>query len=425
MMISMLGVMTASAGVVNFAKYSPTAGASKTITVSITATASSIAIKSVTCGGVFSGSKATGWKDSDTGLNKRITATAKINVKVSSTAKPNDIGTITVSYEIGKDDASETKGTESKQYKVVAKSTSTPKPAANSQPKAAAAPTEWDIAEQSVTKIQSEGDISIDIKEDPMVPANVLGALREKKCTLTLNFGSYTCTIDGKSLGALGDNQKPIDLSMKMQRDDKFSDAVGGGDAYQLHFAHKGPFPGKFTYSFKAEGSSPGDLLYLYYYYNQSGVVQGMQSAVVGDDGYVSFDIYHCSSYFVAKSPVEGAMGADFAIDAKYSQQLAEAKAASAELESQLTEANAALAAAEAAQPESAEPGQPEANPNTADPAMLGASAMAPIEKLFGVPYGALIAGMLGVAMLSVLLTMVFCRAGIFKKREKPRTDII
>ena len=33
-----------------------------------------------------------------------------------------------------------------------------------------------------------------------------------------------------------------------------------------------------------------------------------MQSAVVDEDGYVSFEIYHCSSYFVSDTIVEDAM---------------------------------------------------------------------------------------------------------------------
>ena len=133
-----------------------------------------------------------------------------------------------------------------------------------------------------------------------------LSALKQKQSIITLDFGTYTCTIDGALLGSLPDEMPPIDLSMSMTKDASLSHAAGNKDSYQLHFAHSGVLPGVFGYSFPAATHQPGDTLYLYYYYDTSGIIEYKHSATVDENGWVTFDIYHCSSYFVTDVPLDG-----------------------------------------------------------------------------------------------------------------------
>jgi hypothetical protein len=206
--------------------------------------------------------------------------------------------------------------------------------------------------------------------------------------------------------------------------DEAFSTAVGGRDAYQLHFAHDGQLPGKFSYAFKAVSSNPGDVLYLYYYYGDSGLCEGIQSSSVNENGYVTFAVYHCSSYFVSAAPVEGAEGVDFAAGAASMLALQEALDKQAELQAQIEELQAQLEDARNTSEELQSEIDsfrveipPEANP-------LTASVYSPAANLFGVPYGALIAAISGAALIAMFLTMLICRVGVFKKKKTDRSDI-
>jgi hypothetical protein len=40
------------------------------------------------------------------------------------------------------------------------------------------------------------------------------------------------------------------------------------------------------------------------------------------------------------------------------------------------------------------------------------------------VPYGSLIAALLGAALVSMFITMLIARVGVFKKRERSSTDV-
>ncbi len=209
---------------------------------------------------------------------------------------------------------------------------------------------------------------------------------------------------------------------MKTDKDESLSAAAGGKDAYQLHFAHSGQLPGKLSYTFKAENNKPGDALYLYYYYSQPGVCEGVQLAVVDSNGYVTFDIYHCSSYFVSAETIEGAAGINFAAGTEESlalreaeESLAEAEESRAQLQAQLEDAQNSLEKLQAEIDTHRSDAAPEENP-------LTAQVFGPVENLFGVPYGSLIAALLGAALAAMFLTMLICRVGIFKKNE--RTDI-
>jgi hypothetical protein len=417
LVISVFGVSSAFAGASIGGNSTVYPGKTYTIKVSVTENASSIGITSVTCGGVFSGGPSNGWKDSGSGMNQKITASTTITVSVPANAKVGDKGTITVNYQVSTFDGTNVgsfSDSKTKTYTVGDPS----KASSDDSPKATKAPTEWDIAKQNVQAMETGGTVTVDITKDPKIPASLLSSIKEKQGVLTLNYGGYTCTINGAALANIPEKMDPIDFSVSMEKDEALSSALGGQDAYQLHFAHSGQLPGKFAYTFKAEGHAPGDILYLYYYYDQSGVIEGMQSAQVDANGFISFDIYHCSSYFVSANAIEGATGRDFTADAANAQALSEAQAQIETLQTQLTEAQAENKELQTqldsykAQPSSS-------------PELIAANASAPAGELFGIPYVSFIAAMLGVALITMLFTMMACRAGIFKKKKRSREDIL
>lgn len=76
------------------------------------------------------------------------------------------------------------------------------------------------------------------------------------------------------------------------------------GDALYLNFAHSGTLPGKATVSVNAgDAFADGTALYTYYYNATDKKAELIQKATV-KDGFVSFDISHCSQYFFTSAPL-------------------------------------------------------------------------------------------------------------------------
>ncbi len=309
--VSAFGISTA------FAKISGStevvAGKTYTFKISKSASASTIT-GNISWSGFASGSE-TMWKDSGSGMNENITASASISITVPAGTPAGSTCTISVSGQISTFDGTnvgESSYSESKTLVVVKKTSSaTPdsKPASNN-PEASKAPTEWDIAKEKIAGMEEGGSLTLDITgDDHTLSAKTYQSLLDKKGVFTFNFGTYSCILNAAQLGALGEGVKALDLGLSFESDPDFSAAVGNQDTYQLHFAHSGEFPGKIAFKFKADKNAPGDTVYLYYYYGTSKVIEGVQTAVVDADGFVTFDIYHCSDYFVSSAAIEGASG--------------------------------------------------------------------------------------------------------------------
>lgn len=387
LIVSTIGVSTAFAKIGGSSEV--VAGKTYTIKVSKSATASSIS-GNISWSGFASGSE-TMWKDSASGNNESITASASIKITVPPGTPAGSTCTISLSGQISTFDGTnvgESSYSESKTLKVVTKTstTNTTESDPNKTPKP---PTEWELASDKLAGAEQGGAVTMDITgDDHKIPASMYKALREKQGTLTLNFPTYSCTLNGAALGDLGEDVKSLDLGLTFDADPDFSAAVGGGDVYQLHFAHKGEFPGKISFKFKADKNVPGDTVYLYYYYGTSKVIESIQSAVVDADGYVTFDIYHCSSYFVSSAIIEGAAGIVVQPTPEPTPEPSPTVAPTPEPTPEPTEAPA-------------EPVEP---------------AMASVT---GFPLIVLIAVGVGAALIAVLFTMLAFKVGPFRKRSR------
>lgn len=443
---SMLGTTAFAAGSASVTITNTTSvqqGKSYTYTISVKITSSMDFIGKIEFSGIFSHDPI--YLDFHPSSNSGKTLSSKVTFKIPSGAKIGDTGKITVSgdgdymddaskvveYHVGKSlTAKVIAPVATKPPSATAKpSTATRKPSsvmATARATAAPTPSEWDLAAQSVAALASGGTAAVDVDaaQSSKMPVTLLSALKERQARLSVNLGGYSCTIDGASLGNIP-SAESIDLAMTMEKDAALSAACGGADAYQMHFAYAGQLPGKFTYTFKAEGSKPGDTLYLYYYYDQPGVLEGLQTAVVADDGSVSFDIYHCSSYIVSAGVIANAAGSlagaeaerQAALDARQKAadleaQLKAAQDGAAQLQSQLDQQSNELRAAQdkAAQLEN----QPKAAPAAAE----APAGPAPAPG-FSVRLSVLVEAVFGAVLLSVFLTMLICRAGLFKRKER------
>ena len=103
----------------------------------------------------------------------------------------------------------------------------------------------------------------------------------------------------------LNNTDKNVDLTLNVS-DTKNDDIValtGVDELVYLNFAYHGELPGTATlHTYVGKWFQNGDVVYLYYYNEELNRVE-----VVGDneglkvvDGYVDFDINHCSTYFLS-----------------------------------------------------------------------------------------------------------------------------
>ena len=166
--------------------------------------------------------------------------------------------------------------------------------------------TGWEAAEEALTGMETGSLGSIQTPDDTLVPVSLLQTLQQTQCALAIDMGGYTCTIDGVDLAEIPDDFGSVDIGMTMEKDAALS-ATCGGNAYELRFNYHGELPGLFTFRVKAEGSRPGDTIYVYYFDEEAGVFEGLLVATVDDEGYVSFGITHCSSYYIASEMIPGA----------------------------------------------------------------------------------------------------------------------
>jgi hypothetical protein len=400
-------------------------GRSYTYTITVKISGSADFIGSVKFSGIFSHAPIYLDFHTSDGGNGSKTISNKVTFKIPSSAALGSTGKITVTGQGDYVDSSYTPHEYSISRSLTAKvvayvapeskpsSSSTKKPAASTKPTPSPSPTPtpvptvWDVAAQSVSAMQAGGAVSMDAMHSSKMPITLLSALKDKKGKLTVNLGGYSCVIDGAALEGIPASGT-IDLAMTMSKDAALSAAAGGVDAYQLHFAYSGQLPGRFEYTFKAAENNAGDTLYLYYCYDQSGVLEGLQSAVVDSNGNVSFVIYHCSSYIVSGSTIEGAAGT-----------LADAvgaERAAKDAQNKLTDLEAQLKSAQdGADQLDGQLKQQESQLTDAQEHV--AILQAEMQSTLNVSPAALIAGGLAIVLLVVFFTMLFCKGGLFKRK--------
>jgi hypothetical protein len=167
--------------------------------------------------------------------------------------------------------------------------------------------TGWQAAEEAVQTMETGSLGSIEAPEDDtLVPASLLHTLVQTQTALEIDCGGYFCVIDGAALTEVPEGLETVDIGMMMEKDAALS-AAWGGSAFELRFNYHGELPGTFTFRVKAEGSRPGDTVYLYYLNEDTDEFEGVHTAVVDDEGYVSLNITHCSSYYLTDAIIEGA----------------------------------------------------------------------------------------------------------------------
>ena len=412
LLVSMIGVTVAFAGASISGSTSVLAGKSYTYKGSASYSAGDLIGKIEGLGQTASFGEMAGGL-----VNESLKGTASITVTIPSTAKPGDTYSITLSGFYSDMNPDGSGSSTSKSFstsitlKVVEKA-----PAATRDPNATPKPLEgWQIADADVEAAEPGAVVEVVMTDDYNIPESLLEKAIENKNILHIDFGTYTCTIDPTKLTDV-DGIKKLNLKLEFEKTEGLTEIAGGKDVYQLHFGHDGELPGLISFTFKATENKPGDTVYLYYYYGVSGIVEGITSAVVDENGMVTFDIYHCSSYFVTAEVLEGAQS-NFDTESKV--QIEELTTSLGETQTELDNAKtqiSALTEQNTALEEDLAASQQEASElkEMAEKALIEPEVQSTEFSLV-----VLIAAVAAAAMLSILLTMLITKSGLFRRSEK------
>ncbi|MBT7122934.1 MAG: hypothetical protein HN948_07985 [Clostridia bacterium] len=408
LLVSIIGITTAFAGAsISSANSTVYAGRSYTYKGTASYSAGDIVCKIEGLGKVSSGFAA-----STSGGNQSLTATASIKVSIPSNANMGDTYTITFS---GSYSVMNAEGGVESEHDFIKYKTLTVGVPPTRDPNATPTPLEgWEIVEEAIINAEDGAVVEAAMEGDYKIPENLLKMLIEKKNTLVIDFGTYKCTIDPAMLTDF-DEIGTLDLSLMFDKVTALSEAASELDLYQMHFGHSGELPGLLMFTFEAVENVPGDIVFLYYYYGEANVVEGKASAVVDENGMLTFQIYHCSSYIVTGEILPVAMSNFDTESAQALEQmgttLEEAQEMTAHTQSALDDSNAQvdkLTGDLAAQAELDE--VPEAQAEEAEVALESEKGLQSVSMVV------FIAAIVAVLLLSILLTMMFCKAGLFKR---------
>lgn len=107
------------------------------------------------------------------------------------------------------------------------------------------------------------------------------------------------------------DLQQPGDMDFSIVMDNNLPDILKSqvkGEAMYIDFAHEGALPGKATVNVQVgDAFAEGAALTLYYYNEETGQLEPVAEQLNIENGYVSFQIDHCSAYVLAAGDLAGA----------------------------------------------------------------------------------------------------------------------
>lgn len=413
LLVSMIGITSAFAGASISGSSEVLAGKSYTYTGKASFTGASLL-------GTLEGLGQANYLNVDANSveNRSISDSKTIKVTIPSSAKPGDKFTIKLSgdYSYFDDEGvpKEKPFSASKTITVVEKApTPTKDPNATPRP-----PEGWEIVENTMSDAQKGAVVKTEMKDDYKIPEKLLKKAVENENILEIDFGTYTCTIDPAELTDF-EGIKSLNLKLDFEKAAGLTEIAGEKDVYQLHFGHSGQLPGKLTFTFEATENKPGDTVYLYYYYGEAEIVEGKMSAVVDENGMVTFDIYHCSSYFVTSEVLEGAQSN---FDTESAAKIEELTTALEEKQTELDEASAQIETL-TSEKTTLESTVEEAEQQVTDLEEAAAKASAEANEKDQSKYSlvVLIAAVAAGILLAILLTMLFTKAGLFRKTDEEK----
>lgn len=155
--------------------------------------------------------------------------------------------------------------------------------------------------QESLESAVAGSEVVIEMKGATKVPSEVLNTVKGKDVDIVLEMGTYTWTINGKSVTA--DLKSDVDLKVTIDTDvipeNILEKAADGNPAIQLSIAHDGSFGFQAELSICAGEEYNEKTAKLYYYNEEDGDLEFVQESTVDSDGFVVYTFEHASDYAI------------------------------------------------------------------------------------------------------------------------------
>lgn len=160
---------------------------------------------------------------------------------------------------------------------------------------------------ESVLNDSNIKDAGIIVNEDGKITKDNLEEIKKSKKTLTFNYYNeektliYSWTIDGSKVK----NTKDLLTTITFVTDniEKISELSNYADGIYLNFSHNGTLPeGTKVKIFVGDKFKDKTKVNLYRFDKEESSLNSIEEDLTVKDGYIEFDIKHCSEYFVTRS---------------------------------------------------------------------------------------------------------------------------
>ena len=163
----------------------------------------------------------------------------------------------------------------------------------------------WSVIKEQVLKEVEGSSVRVDMNGARVVPGDVLQAIKGKDITYVFDIGNgITWSINGGSI--ISDNIKDIDFEvvtgMNTIPADIISSIVGEDYALNLSLAYHGTFGFTAILNINLNKENAGHYANLYYYNEQIGELEFIESGKIDEDGNAKLTFTHASEYIIVVS---------------------------------------------------------------------------------------------------------------------------
>lgn len=163
---------------------------------------------------------------------------------------------------------------------------------------------------EDLTKVlKDKKDINIIIKSDSEITKEQIKEIKESKKQVKFNYFDdnkkliYSWTIDGENIK---DTDKFLtSISYISEYVKEISSLSNYADGLHINFKHNGKLPENTKIKlYVGDKYNDGNLLNLYHFDKKENILEFVKDNLKVKDGYIEFDIEHCSEYFVTLSNI-------------------------------------------------------------------------------------------------------------------------
>lgn len=163
----------------------------------------------------------------------------------------------------------------------------------------------------NVLKDNNVKNIQIIINENSKITKKHLESIKKSKKKITFNYYDenkkliYSWQINGNKIKDINDIN--MNISFSSENDNRIYEISNYASGMILNFAHTGNLPsGTKIKIYIGDKYKDGSALNIYHYNNKDTKLEIVESKVISKDGYIEFEINHCSEYFVTMSEISG-----------------------------------------------------------------------------------------------------------------------